>query len=261
MPDIANSTATDTRELLKRKIGPVPVWGWGIVFVGATGAFIYMRKRAANGSQGASGDRTIAVQPNDLIGPYSGSSGGGTTIGGNDTGGAINSNVDWTAFMLAIRGSLDALVKNTAPKATQPTTPTPPVPTPATTPPYQPTVPTPHPNNGAGVPATQVPPSISSGIINGVGGALGIPQTALTNPNINTVRLTAGGLHVNDLEGWTAWAPPSNIPAFSGAPSDSYSTNPSGYQQWAAGEYIPQNSIVVLIKNGASVAGFQPRAA
>lgn len=264
MPEAISS---DVQNTFKRKVGPIPVWGWSIVFVGSLGAFLYVRQRRANGSQGASGGSAVPLSPTDTIGPYTNSGGGGgsgdTQIGG--TGANTNPGFDASAWELWLRPLLTALVANTQPRTTPVTTP-PPAPTP---PPSSGTPtgtvqrppgmlsggPTTPPSN---VPTTQVP--AGNHVINVAGGAIGIPQSALTG-TFNIVHL-GEGIHVNDLEGWTAWAPPSNISAFAGAPSGSYSSNPNNaWQQWGSGEYIPGGSYVALMKTGTAQPGFQPRAA
>lgn len=261
---MAEAITSDVQSTFKRKVGPIPVWGWSIVFVGSLGAFFYVRQRRVNGSQGAGSGTTVPISPTDAIGPYTNSGGGGSS--GGDTASATTPPVDNSAWELWLRPLLTALVANTAPRNTPVVTPSPaPTPPPSTgTPTGSPLPPPPGMLSGGGnppatnIPTTQVP--AGNHVINVAGGSIGIPQSALTG-TFNIVHL-GEGLHVNDLEGWTAWAPPSNITAFAGAPSGSYSANPNNaWQQWGSGEYIPGGSYVALMKTGTAQPGFQPRAA
>lgn len=66
---------------LRKKLGPLPLYAWGIIAaVGVGGAFYFLRSRGG-GSAGDSG-KTVYVQPDDLIGPYNNQTGGGGGSGG-----------------------------------------------------------------------------------------------------------------------------------------------------------------------------------
>lgn len=73
---------------LKRKVGPLPVWGWALGVVGALAIGLYLRHRAA--AAGQSGQAAATAQPASDTGvsPGGGSGGGDPGSGslGSDTG-------------------------------------------------------------------------------------------------------------------------------------------------------------------------------
>lgn len=73
---------------LGRRVGPLPVWGWGMVATGGLVAFYLLLHRkggAASGGPGGIG----AVLPGDASGVGLGTSGGGTGGAGDPTGGGV----------------------------------------------------------------------------------------------------------------------------------------------------------------------------
>lgn len=75
-------------------------------------------------------------------------------------------------------------------------------------------------------------------------GYAGIPQSMLTPGQWNEVTIGAGGVQVNDLQGWTAWERQAN----------------GNWQQYAPGEYLNPGSRVGLLPVGMSMdMGRNPR--
>lgn len=80
---------------LNRKLGPLPVWGWGLVGVGGLLVYRYIQgKQAAAGAQGSGGSGSgggggsiLPATAPTIISKLTGSSGGGGAA--NDAGGGI----------------------------------------------------------------------------------------------------------------------------------------------------------------------------
>ena len=69
------------------------------------------------------------------------------------------------------------------------------------------------------------------------GGTVGIPQSMLTPGQWNEVTIGSGGVQVNALEGWSAWAKLPN----------------GNWQQYGPGEFLPAGATVGLLPTGLSL--------
>lgn len=116
-------------------------------------------------------------------------------------------------------------VTQTAPRPAQQTAPTPTF--------SFPSVPAPRPVPSPIMPTANSPVSP----ISVPGGSVGIPQSALTPGQWNEVNIGGGGVQVNALEGWTAWAKLPN----------------GNWQQYGPGEFLPAGATVGLLPTGLSL--------
>lgn len=77
-------SGTKVSDALKRKVGPLPAWGWGVVFAGALGGFLYLKHKNA-GATALPVDTTVTSTAPSSNGQFgAGSTGGGS--GGGSTG-------------------------------------------------------------------------------------------------------------------------------------------------------------------------------
>lgn len=125
MPDAPAPPTNERGQLddtLKRKVGPLPVWGWGIVFAGALGGFLYLKHKNAG---------TVSLPAFSTVTSTSPSSNGQFGAGTVPTGGGSSGDGSTT--------TPPPTQTPPTPPATPPATPpTPPFPTPSSGPPPEP---------------------------------------------------------------------------------------------------------------------------
>ena len=230
-------------EALKRPVGPLPLWGWGVVAGGGIVAISLLRGRGG----GTSAAPSVYLPPTDNANSGGGGGGGGT---GGPADGVTSGQFDALWQLLIdignrLPGGGGGGGGTPAPEPEPPIRPAPPpgggwgVPRtpPATVPGGVPSAPDGYepPQSTVPAPSLGVPPGYT--VINVPGGASGIPQSVLSG-DFNVVKL-GKGFGVDALQGWTAWA-----------------YTPAGtWQQYNPGEYLPDGSTVGLLKAGVSLPG------
>ena len=237
MPDNESTDAVTKHLALpafaKRKVGPLPVYGWAVIGAGLVGGVWFFKRRNAASTPSAltatdySGGTGTGGSYN--FGGGNSQSPGGGSVGGGSGGSGGGTTTPQPAFV---------------PKP-------PPKPTPVTTPTTQPVQPSyvPTPGQSQSVPTPSAPHAVpamvqtptgpTAGVpsapIQGPAPLINIPQTWLTPGKLN--RITSPGGTIGGFEGWSAWV-----------------KLPNGtYQQYADGEYSAKGENLYLLPDGLSL--------
>lgn len=220
----------------KRKVGPLPVYGWGIIGAGMVGGFWYLRRRNR-------ADAPSALTATDYSGGYG--TGGGFDLGGGDSqspGSGNNGGGGSGGSGGSSPTPQPSYVPTPTPTPTPQTRPQPSyVPTPGQT--QTPPAPAPSPSRPRAVPLSSPSPSpgasAGTGVplapVSGPAPGINIPQAWLKPGEFNVISSPGGT--IRGLEGWSAWV-----------------QLPSGnWQQYVEGEYSAPGERLGLLPSGLSL--------
>lgn len=276
MPDDENAVTKHLAlpAFAKRKLGPLPVYGWGIIGAGLVGGFFFMRRR--NGAATPSGFQIPVYGDNSGSGAWDFGGGSAQSPGSGSGGGSGGPTAPSPTPVIPPPAPYVPPFTNPVPPAPAPApgrgpmpetpvpAPNPPSPNPMPQPgqsqippkpgpnyvwdgrgwflPYQPTSPTPPPGTPPGALPNEgggwsVPPGVAPPPgLQGPAAGINIPQAWLTPGQFNVISSPGGT--ITGLEGWTAWVQNSAT---------------GQWQQYADNEYSAKGERLGLLPTGLSL--------